>query len=114
MGMFDYITYNGNQYQSKDTPRQACDNYKIEADQETGQLYLWVEDYDSEWVDDPGMMFGGHLRQFNERWILCHDFDGTIDFYRNLDKTYKKWEEYHSLFMDGRLLKIELKEVDYE
>ena len=47
MGMFDNIQYQDQEYQTKDTPRQLLDNYKID---ELGQL--WVEEYDSEWVED--------------------------------------------------------------
>ena len=34
MGMFDNIQYKGRPYQTKDTPLQTLDNYKIEQDQE--------------------------------------------------------------------------------
>ena len=32
MGMFDYITYKGNKYQTRDTPSQTLDNYEIRED----------------------------------------------------------------------------------
>jgi hypothetical protein len=98
MGMFDNIRYNGNAYQTKDTPTQMLDNYKIE------DGYLWVEEYDAEWMDDPDGFLGGYLKHSNERWVRCDDFDGKIIFYRMLDKD--KWEEYAALFMDGKMVKI--------
>jgi len=103
MGMFDYLYYRGNQYQTKDTDAQLLDNYRIEDDR------LWHEKYDSEWVDGEGL-FGGGIRKFNERWVLCDDFDGLIRFYReDLDLGgYKAdaWIEYEALFMNGHMIKL--------
>jgi hypothetical protein len=105
MGMFDNIRYKGRDYQTKDTPAQMLDNYKIEQDQDSGHWYLWHEEYDAEWVEDGGL-FGGHLKQFNHRWQHCDDFDGNIRFYwyRSEDDQ----EEYRALFMNGQMLKITL------
>jgi hypothetical protein len=103
MGMFDHIEYRGRQYQTKDTPEQALDNYKIEQDQDSGHWYLWYEEYDSEWVESEGL-FGGCIKQSNQRWIQCNDFDGEIRFYYY--KSEEDQEEYRALFMDGRMLKI--------
>jgi hypothetical protein len=112
MGMFDYIHYEGQEYQTKDTPSQMLDKYKIDYNQDSGHLFLWHEDYDAEWVDGEGFL-GGYLRQFNERWVCCHDFDGLIRFYRaalkDKHESWKQdaWIEYKALFMNGQLLKIE-------
>ena len=103
MGMFDYITYKDERYQTRDTPNQSLENYTIREDDT-----LWVEEYDSEWIDDEGL-FGGSIKQSNHRWAPCSDFDGNIRFYRNLDKEYKHWLEYTALFMDGKMLKIKEK-----
>jgi hypothetical protein len=97
MGMFDHIQYKDQEYQTKDTPRQLLDNYKID---ELGQV--WVEEYDSEWNEDEGL-FGGSIRQFNQRWRLCPEFDGNLRFYRSEGTT---WVEYQALFMDGIMIKI--------
>ena len=105
MGMFDNIEYRGRQYQTKDTPSQSLDNYKIEQDQTSGHWYLWHEEYDSEWEDHEGL-FGGSVRQFNQRWVACEDFDGSLRFYRSDIADRTRWIEYRSLFMDGRMLKI--------
>ena len=105
MGMFDNIHYKGRQYQTKDTPLQTLDNYKIEQDQDSGHWYLWHEEYDSEWVEDEGL-FGGTLVQSNERWVCCHDFDGLICFYYY--RSEEDQEVYEALFMDGRMLKIKM------
>lgn len=105
MGMFDNIHYKGRQYQTKDTPLQTLDNYKIEQDQDSGHWYLWHEEYDSEWVDDEGL-FGGTIVQSNERWVCCDDFDGLICFYWY--RSEEDQEVYEALFMDGRMLKIKM------
>lgn len=105
MGMFDNIEYRGRQYQTKDTPRQTLDNYKIEQDQTSGHWRLWHQEYDAEWVDDEGL-FGGTIQQSNHRWVCCADFDGQIRFYHY--RSHEEQEEYHALFMDGQMLKIRL------
>ena len=98
MGMFDNIQYQDQEYQTKDTPRQQLDNYKID---ELGQL--WVEEYDSEWVEDSCFMFGSGEKQSNHRWVLCPEFDGNLRFYRS-EGTARV--EYRALFMDGVMIKI--------
>jgi hypothetical protein len=104
MGMFDNIEYRGRQYQTKDTPLQTLDNYKIEQDQASGHWYLWHEEYDSEWVDSEDGFLGGTIVQSNERWVRCDDFDGVIRFYYY--RSEEDQEEYRALFMDGQMLKI--------
>jgi hypothetical protein len=103
MGMFDYLHYRGREYQTKDTPAQGLDRYKIEQDQISGHWYLWYEEYDAEWVEGEGL-FGGVIKQSNHRWRQCADFDGLIRFYYY--KTEQDQEEYQALFMDGQMLKI--------
>ena len=46
--MFDYITYQGHKYQTKDTYQQALDNYEIREDGT-----LWRECYTLVLHDDP-------------------------------------------------------------
>ena len=104
--MFDQLYYKDVEYQTKDTPDQALSNYKIEADQDSGHEYLWLEHYDSEWIGDEDHIFGMYEQQSNHHWVRCDDFDGSIVFYRNVDKTYKKWNQYSALFMDGRVIKL--------
>jgi hypothetical protein len=103
MGMFDHIHYKGQEYQTKDTPNQMLDNYKIEQDQDSGHWFLWHEEYDAEWVAEEGL-FGGSIKQSNHRWVCCHDFDGLIRFYYY--RSNEDQEEYEALFMDGQMLKI--------
>jgi hypothetical protein len=105
MGMFDHVHYRGREYQSKDTPEQSLDNYKIEQDLESGRWYLWHEEYDAEWIEEDGL-FGGSIRQSNQRWVRCNEFDGEIRFYYY--RTEEDQEEYRALFMDGCMLKIKL------
>lgn len=104
MGMFDNLDYRGRRYQTKDTPAQNLDNYKIEQDQDSGHWRLWHEDYDSEWVQESGQLFGGTMKQSNHRWVFCDDFDGVIRFYYY--RSDEDQEEYKALFMDGQMLKI--------
>jgi hypothetical protein len=110
MGMFDYIHYGGFKYQTKDTPSQFIDDYKIEVDQESGLVYLWLKEYDSEWVDIEDNVVGGYFKRNNERWVKCEDFDGSIRFYREDEKNggYKNdaWIEFKALFSDGQLIKM--------
>lgn len=117
MGMFDQVYYEGKEYQSKDTPAQALDNYKIEHDQCSGHIYLWHQEYDMKWVESGGFL-GQSIETSNHRWVCCHEFDGNIRFYRAaLDDKRKSWKqnawiEYSALFMDGKLLRIkEIKNV---
>ena len=106
MGMFDYIVYKDEVYQTKDTPAQGLDKYKIEQDHTSGAWLLWYEEYDSEWIDDDEHFLGGYIKQSNHRWQFCADFDGDIRFYRDADDNRQTWIEYKALFMDGRMLKI--------
>jgi hypothetical protein len=76
MGMFDYIRYKGHEYQTKDTPHQYMDNYEIRDDGT-----LWIEKYDSKWVDEPNDWLGGHINHFNHRWEQEKTFTGEIVFY---------------------------------
>ena len=104
MGMFDYITYNGNKYQTKDTPAQYMDNYEIRNNQ------LWHENYDAEWIDpEEGSEFG-HIEKRNLRWVFREKFIGEIRFYRLLDKKTDTWEEYSSYFYKGQLKELHLLE----
>lgn len=110
MGMFDYLYYQGLQYQTKDTPRQAIDNYKIEVDLDSGLARLWEEQYDGEFVEDSSSFLGGYIKRSNERWVCCNEFDGLVRFYREDEARggYKNeaWIEYHALFMDGKMVKL--------
>jgi hypothetical protein len=104
MGLFDYVHYQGKEYQSKDTPNQATDNFKIEHDQESGHEFLWLEEYDSEWVDEHDTFLGGYIKKFNERWIRCDEFDGLIKIYRQKEDK-SGWITYKFLFMNGQMIK---------
>jgi hypothetical protein len=112
MGMFDQLFYRDEEYQTKDTPSQGLDNYKIEQNQDDGHWYLWHEEYDAEWIKDDDGFLGGHMKQSNQRWVQCADFDGEIRFYRHaLESRQESWQqdawiEYKALFMDGRMIKI--------
>ena len=104
--MFDTIQYRGEEYQTKDTPAQLLDNYKIEQNPEDGHWYLWHEEYDTDWVDDADRLGGGYSKQSNHRWVACEDFDGVLRFYRSDKDNRELWIEFKTLFMDGRMIKI--------
>jgi hypothetical protein len=106
MGMFDQLFYKGEEYQTKDTPAQLLDNYKIEQNPDDGHWYLWHEEYDVDWVDDADRFVGGYAKQYNQRWVACEDFDGNLRFYRSDKDAPNQWIEYQALFMDGRMIKI--------
>ena len=100
MGMFDYIRYKGEEYQTKDTPGQVMDNYEIKADGT-----LWYENYDGDWIEDDDEFFGGYFERKNVRWEPLMDFDGLIRFNRP-GKNRDTWIEYKALFMDGKIIKF--------
>jgi hypothetical protein len=54
------------------------------------------------------------MKEVSHEWVFCDRFDGVIDFYRENKEEggYKKgaWIEYHTLFNNGRMIKIERKE----
>jgi hypothetical protein len=104
MGMFDHIHYKGKEYQTKDTPNQMLDNYKIEQDQDSGHWFLWHEKYECDWVEEADRFGGGYLKQYNHHWVCCYDFDGLIRFYWYVSE--EDQGEYEALFMDGQMLKI--------
>jgi hypothetical protein len=101
--MFDYINYQGHEYQTKDTPDQFMSLYEIRGDE------LWLKKVESEWVNDDSI-FGGYLQEVSHKWVFCDYFDGEIRFYREDDDNggYKNdaWIEYRALFMDGKIIKL--------
>lgn len=98
MGMFDYLNFRGNNYQSKDTPNQWMANYEIREDGT-----LWVEESDGEWIKDENSLLGGYIKESNHRWVQVENYTGEIRFYRHLDKEYKVWEEFSAYFVQGQL-----------
>lgn len=107
MGMFDYVNFEGKQYQTKDTPQQSMDTYEIRGDE------LWWRKVEYEWVEEKDWIFSGRLNEVSHEWLFCDRFDGVIDFYRE-DKDNGGWEknawvEYHALFNNGKMIKLERK-----
>lgn len=98
MGMFDYIRYKGEKYQTKDTPNQFMDDYEIRDDGT-----LWVEDYDCEWVKEDESLFGGYMNKINLRDRFLFEFIGEIRFYREIDYKKDLWKEYSAYFVDGQM-----------
>ena len=109
--MFDWIEFEGKEYQTKDTPRQLCDNYRID---DLGRL--WVEEYDAELVKDTAHFFGAYINQFNKRWVECQDFSGKVRFYReDLERgghDQNAWVEWEAEFKCGCMIGLKLIEGD--
>ncbi len=110
MGMFDHIEFQGNQYQTKDTPLQLCEYYRID---DLGRL--WEQQYDAEWVAGEGLL-GGHIQQSNQRWVECQDFTGLVRFYReDRERGGHKadaWVEYEAEFKCGLMIGLKMLEGD--
>ena len=84
MGMFDWIEWEGQQYQTKDTPNQMCDNYRV-----SGCGELFVEEYDAEWVrDESNTLSGMRLDTSNHRWRECVEAGGSkvMDLFQETHK----------------------------
>jgi hypothetical protein len=92
-------------FQTKDTPTQALDTYKITAD---GQLLY--EEHDVEDRSDPNATGLARLRgmatRVNKRWVPA-DFHGALRFYTFDRDDADVWREYVALYDHGKLLKIE-------
>lgn len=104
MGMFDWITYKGVRYQTKDTPDQLLTEYEIRDDGT-----LWAEKSDDEWTVDDRHPLGTCIIRNNIRWEPCTDVDGKIVFYHYATGEPEQVlceQVFESLFMAGRLLKI--------
>jgi hypothetical protein len=99
MGMFDYINYEGHEYQTKDTPEQGMELYEIRGDE------LWYKRVEREWTKEDDSLFGGYLKEISHEWEFCNKFDGLIRFYRDDDEG--NWIDYKALFMDGKIIKLE-------
>jgi len=109
--MFDYLMCeypidapeNVKQWQTKDTPSQYLDQYKIDA-----QGSLWH--YTNERLL-PGVKGLGRVKVRTEfEWVKLEDFRGEICFSGfeviNGKDDYEKLWEYSALFDDGRIINI--------
>jgi hypothetical protein len=117
MGMFDNLVAEcelpaiGNTprvFQTKDTPAQWLDTYKIDADG-----LLWHEVYDIEDRSDPkadGLKsMVGSMTRVNKRWVRESGFTGEIVFYTFADeKRQDGWLEYSAYITDGELVAMNL------
>jgi len=93
MGMFDYISYNGKTYQTKDTPMQTLAEYEIRGHE------LWYNNVEYEWVENSDDLFGGHLNPISSEWERETDFEGAIRF-------YDEEADYLALFWEGEMIRI--------
>lgn len=115
MGMFDYVTCqyplepliaNTFEFQTKDTPAQYLDRYKIDADGKLWhQLYDVVDRSDHNAKGWRRMV--GLMTRINEHWER-DEFTGEIRFYGGPGKD---WYEYSAYFVRGQLKHMETVQV---
>ena len=124
MGMFDTLLceyelphkeMQDRLFQTKCTPAQWCDLYKIDANGK-----LWHEAYEIEDKSDPKAKgferFAGMGTKVNKRWEECK-YDGSIYFYTfwnegDINCESLGWIEYQGIFVDGEM--VELKTYRHE
>lgn len=102
MGMFDYLIYNGTEYQTKDTPDQALGTYELKDDG------LWYKKVEYEWEENASI-FGGYLKEISHEWLKLDTFDGIITFYdyiKNPSDGTVYEEEWKVFLMDGNIIKL--------
>ena len=117
MGMYDELIceyplpldgMNHLKFQTKDTPAQFLDLYKIDKDG-----HLWHEIYDIKDKSDPNAegprRLFGCMARVNKRWEKSN-FTGEIRFYTTIGDNHKGWIEFSSIFLCGKLDKLELVE----
>ncbi len=102
MGMFDEITceypldtpeVQDDLWQTKDTPRQFLDEYKIHADGT-----LWHEVHDERMEMDDKAPAGFRLLRENPRWLQVSDFNGELEIHTTKDE---RWYSVRFWFRDG-------------
>ena len=99
MGLFDWVHYGDHKdYQTKSLDNSMC-QYEIR------DGILFKEQAEYVWIENDSR-FGGYLEKKNAHWVPQYQFSGEVYFYRNIDKTYKVWDEYTAFFIDGKLVKI--------
>lgn len=104
--MFDYVVCerklkgspNVSEWQTKCTPSQYMETYKINKDGK-----LWFLKVERRYKRDKSRVIGGYFERISEEWVECHDFTGSINFYGH-DQSGKWWEVI-GLFEDGKLVK---------
>lgn len=116
MGMFDYIIceYPINapdtvkEWQTKDTPAQYLETYKIDA-----QGNLWFLKVKREFRDNgkPGIdKLTGCMHKISEEWVKESNFRDAIEFYGgetiNGKEDLRKWWKYSAFFDDGKIINI--------
>ena len=136
MGMFDYINckcplplpsdlgeaknvnFNELTYQTKDF-YNALDQYEIREDGT-----LWVKNIEREWIqgNPNGKTFSeriGHVKNIKETWEQ-RNYTGEVVFYEGIqyseqandDWNNDYWIEFKAIFVEGKILKIELVKFD--
>ena len=96
-------------WQTKDTPAQFMDVYKIDGDGE-----LWHQAYEIEDQSDPNAegirRFVGTMTRVNKRWEAVPTFTGTIRFYdgdaSSWHQKLRGWWEYEAVLLDGMVVDV--------
>jgi len=98
MGLFDMVKCeyplgvdgaNEAHYQTKDTPEQCFETYKIDKD---GQLWFLHCDY--EWINHEV------LKSVKKKWIIVSDFTGEVFLTGHLEREVGQSGEYGTLYFD--------------
>lgn len=109
MGMFDYVKYKGETYQTKDFDC-VMETFTITDD---GRLVHdethWepVEKKDRPYPNDDGLMgMCGSFKTVIDRANVDLNFHGVLNFYRLPDSG--GWEECNAKFTDGKLVDVNI------
>jgi len=111
MGMFDYIVPEcelpmpvpaGLEWQTKDTPAQFLDTYRITADGQLIHRAYTIETVPESERDDLGLPLWRRVNQHDEP---C-DFTGSIEFYGGGGPNRDVWYAFCAPFERGKLLKV--------
>jgi len=116
MGMYDQVKCfadlpllgaNSWTYQSKDTPSQFLDDFKICEDGK-----LWMEEYDTEDRSDPNaegiLRLAGSMAKIHKGWKWLKNFSGQLSFYTSYGPPGQNgigsgWVEFEAIFENGIL-----------
>jgi hypothetical protein len=105
MGMFDYITHEGRRYQTKDTPSQYLDEYRIV----NGRLLCdeWhheeVPKEKRKYPNEDGLLgMVGSITRVVDKHDVDQNWHGHIDMVPDSGP----YEEYRAKFTDGDLMEF--------
>ena len=79
----------------------------------TAKGELYEEKWEYEWVDDPGYILKGYMKQVEGTYARNYltDFHGDIIFYDGMRGGY--WRDYYARFTEGKLTKMWYKDTKF-